>query len=230
MGHETVDGFQETEKQNSGCATNEENAMNSCKVNSASVSETVIIGIPKELPNLNNSCATISADSAVATDSENRLNNSGENAKVRDAENEGKSWVVDVKCRDEEEERVCRICHLSSEQGMKPSMGWKTELIRLGCSCNGELSLAHSYCAEAWFKLKGNRVCEICGEMVSNIRGIGDEMFMEEWIESGLNGNELNSSERHGDGCWHGQPFCNFLMACLVIAFVVPWFFHINMF
>jgi len=78
------------------------------------------------------------------------------------------------------------------------------------------------------------RKCEICGEMVNNIKGVGADKFMEEWIESGVRNsgidiNPPNSSQRSREEvCWHGQPFCNFLMACLVIAFVLPWFFRIN--
>lgn len=221
MGHESVDGFQETEKPNLGCATDEENVDNSRESNGVSVSETVI-GIPKEFP--------ISA--VVVIDSENPLTETGENAKVSERNNEGKSWVVDLKCGDEETwegERVCRICLLDSGQELKASSMEKTELIRLGCGCNGELSVAHPCCAEAWFKFKGNRICEICGETVDNIRGVGNETFMEEWLENGGHGNAPNSTER-SQGCWQGQTFCNFLMACLVIAFVVPWFFRINMF
>lgn len=62
-----------------------------------------------------------------------------------------------------QEEPVCRICHLSSEQSpeadMKENGGNVTasKLIQLGCKCKDELGIAHSLCAEAWFKLKGNR-------------------------------------------------------------------------
>ncbi|MCI13975.1 hypothetical protein A2U01_0035100, partial [Trifolium medium] len=33
----------------------------------------------------------------------------------------------------------------------------KTGLIMLGCACKDELGIAHRHCAEAWFKIKGNR-------------------------------------------------------------------------
>lgn len=73
------------------------------------------------------------------------------------------------------------------------------------------------------------RLCEICGETAKNIRGIADDRFMEEWNIRMFSGYGIQSSER-SRGCWSGQPFCNFLLACLVIAFVLPWFFRINMF
>ncbi|CAN1166220.1 hypothetical protein LINPERPRIM_LOCUS34175 [Linum perenne] len=137
-------------------------------------------------------------------------------------------------------EKVCRICHLSSEGSIEAVTAaaaaahgvtvTSMELIQLGCGCKDELGVAHSHCGEAWFKLKGNRVCEICGEMAKNITGVGDNVsFMEEWNQMRLIHGGANQPER-GGGCWRGQPFCNFLMACLVIAFVLPWFFRVNMF
>lgn len=121
-----------------------------------------------------------------------------------------------------EAEKVCRICHLSPDRAEDGS-----ELIQLGCGCKGELEIAHRQCAEAWFKLKGNRYCEICGANAKNITGEDGSRFMEEWHDRRVL-SIRNSSERAG--CWRHQPFCNFLMACLVIAFILPWFFRIEMF
>ncbi|KAI9198484.1 hypothetical protein LWI28_016662 [Acer negundo] len=131
-------------------------------------------------------------------------------------------------------ERVCRICHLSSEQLSETASAnsvctTTVELIPIGCGCKDELGIAHIHCAEAWFKLKGNRSCEICGQIAKNISGVVDNRFMAEWNEQRIIGSGSNPSERR-EGCWRGQPFCNFLMACLVIAFVLPWFFRVNMF
>lgn len=82
------------------------------------------------------------------------------------------SCVIDIKCGsgDEKvtkesgiEERVCRICQLDSEQSLETTDATDTvdsstmDLIQLGCGCKNELGIAHSHCAEAWFKLKGNR-------------------------------------------------------------------------
>ncbi|CDO96838.1 unnamed protein product [Coffea canephora] len=126
---------------------------------------------------------------------------------------------------DGENQRLCRICHLSKPEDEKNSM----DLIELGCGCRGELGFAHSHCAEAWFKLRGNRLCEICGETAKNVTGVSDNRFLEEWNEQGItNGAAFSSGRRRG--CLHSQPLCNFLMACLVIAFVLPWFFRVNMF
>ncbi|XP_022720369.1 uncharacterized protein LOC111278128 [Durio zibethinus] len=131
-------------------------------------------------------------------------------------------------------ERVCRICHLNSEQSLESTDSTSTaaaamDLIQLGCECKDELGIAHSHCAEAWFKLKGNRMCEICGQTAKNITGVRDNGFIEDWHDQGSTSGGVGSSVR-GGGCWRGQPFCNFLMACLVVAFVLPWFFRVNMF
>lgn len=73
------------------------------------------------------------------------------------------------------------------------------------------------------------RLCEICGETAKNVTGVSDNRFLEEWNEQGItNGAAFSSGRRRG--CLHSQPLCNFLMACLVIAFVLPWFFRVNMF
>ncbi|KAA8524955.1 hypothetical protein F0562_011407 [Nyssa sinensis] len=54
------------------------------------------------------------------------------------------------------EEKVCRICHLSSE------MSESLELIQLGCCCKGELGVSHRQCAETWFKHRGNSIARKC--------------------------------------------------------------------
>ncbi|KAJ8497723.1 hypothetical protein OPV22_008275 [Ensete ventricosum] len=117
---------------------------------------------------------------------------------------------------------ACRICHLSPDRSEEGS-----ELFQLGCGCKGDLGVAHRHCAEAWFKVKGNRYCEICGENAKNVTGEDNSKFMNEWSERGDSSNQ-NVSERCS--CWRHQPFCNFLMACLVIAFMLPWFLRVNMF
>ncbi|KAA8515081.1 hypothetical protein F0562_018132 [Nyssa sinensis] len=158
--------------------------------------------------------------------------------KIKESKDEKHSCVIDVKCsgggfgENLDGERVCRICHLTSDQSSETNTTTTTtttNLIQLGCGCKDELGIAHSHCAEAWFKLKGNRLCEICGKTAKNITGVEDNRFMEEWNDQRSSGSGTNASNR-GGGCWRGQPFCNFLMACLVIAFVLPWFFRVNMF
>ncbi|XP_055828250.1 uncharacterized protein LOC129896394 [Solanum dulcamara] len=156
----------------------------------------------------------------------------GNEVKVKDLKKgDDFSTVIDVKCDGgdgklgEDCQRVCRICHLSTSEAEKNLV----DLIELGCGCKGELGFLHSHCAEAWFKLKGNRVCEICGEVAQNVTGVSNNRFIEEWNDARSTASGTGSTETTR-GYWHGQPFCNFLMACLVISFVLPWFFRVNMF
>lgn len=69
------------------------------------------------------------------------------------------SCVIDVN-ENLDGEWVCRICHLNSDQSLEATsttVQIQRELIQLGCGCKDELGGAHSHCAEAWFKIKGNR-------------------------------------------------------------------------
>ncbi|XP_074308169.1 uncharacterized protein LOC141643045 isoform X2 [Silene latifolia] len=50
--------------------------------------------------------------------------------------------------------RDCRICYLSFD-GSDLESGLPIEL---GCSCKEDLAAAHKHCAEAWFKIRGNKI------------------------------------------------------------------------
>ncbi|KAL0906085.1 hypothetical protein M5K25_024547 [Dendrobium thyrsiflorum] len=128
-------------------------------------------------------------------------------------------------CSEKEGEKICRICHLSSELVGSAEEGW--ELIKIGCGCKEELGIAHRRCAEAWFRVKGNRLCEICGLNAKSIVGKDDFSFMELWHEGRRRpgaSNNLNS-RNHGT-YWTSQRFCTFLVSFLVIAFILQWYFR----
>lgn len=59
-------------------------------------------------------------------------------------------------CSIDVNERICRICHLSAEESGEKGVDLMM-MMELGCGCKGELEVAHLPCAEAWFKVKGNR-------------------------------------------------------------------------
>nr|DAD37802.1 TPA_asm: hypothetical protein HUJ06_008443 [Nelumbo nucifera] len=87
---------------------------------------------------------------------------STEERRTKAPEAEKHACVVDIKCGDGElssenweGEKVCRICHLSSGFDHPAEV---SDLITLGCGCKSELGIAHRHCAEAWFKLRGNRM------------------------------------------------------------------------
>ncbi|KAF1882002.1 hypothetical protein Lal_00038646 [Lupinus albus] len=125
-------------------------------------------------------------------------------------ETDKNSSVVDIKrssCKglsiSSDGERVCRICYLASGRlsnasavGIDGSTTSRADLIHLGCACKDDLGIAHIHCAEAWFRLRGNRVCEICGETAKNVSGIADRRSMAEWNERGHMDEESNSSRQ----------------------------------
>lgn len=125
--------------------------------------------------------------------------------------------------------RICRICHLGLESNSHES----GVPIQLGCSCKDDLAAAHKQCAEAWFKIRGNKTCEICNSIARNVAGATE-------IETAELSNEVNNANAtssisaaigHGEtrSIWHGHRFLNFLLACMVFAFVISWLFHFNM-
>ncbi|KAG8067464.1 hypothetical protein GUJ93_ZPchr0005g16314 [Zizania palustris] len=120
----------------------------------------------------------------------------------------------------------CRICHLGGD-GELPAESGSGRLVRLGCGCRGELAAAHRRCAEAWFSVRGSRRCEICGENAVNIPGWGGggKEFMQRWHETAA-GTDGEDSSKPCSGFCRSQTFCNLLVACLVIVFVLPWFFR----
>lgn len=116
-------------------------------------------------------------------------------------------------------EKECRICHLTLETNQEAGAS-----IVLGCSCKDDLAAAHKQCAEAWFKIKGNRTCEICGSTARNVVGIENTDFMDQWNE----GSTSTPPPTEPRSFWRGHRFLNFLLACMVFAFVISWLFHFN--
>ncbi|XP_022870737.1 uncharacterized protein LOC111389976 [Olea europaea var. sylvestris] len=118
-------------------------------------------------------------------------------------------------------EKVCRIYHFGNE---KTSSG-NSEVISLGCDCKGELGFSHRHCAETSFGQRDNRLCEICGKTVNITSNLEDtSIFMMERNEMRLISTTLDTSRESCSPC--KKSLCNFLMACLVLAFVLPWFFR----
>nr|DAD21268.1 TPA_asm: hypothetical protein HUJ06_022731 [Nelumbo nucifera] len=112
--------------------------------------QTVIVIAPAEDESANGECGGSKAKDNVLETSKVSL------------ELEKHTCVIGVKCGGEfsgetwEGEKACRICHLSSVSDYPSEV--PSDLITLGCGCKGELGIAHRHCAEAWFKLRGNRI------------------------------------------------------------------------
>ncbi|AQK97952.1 uncharacterized protein LOC100193426 isoform 2 [Zea mays] len=97
----------------------------------------------------------------------------------------------------------CRICHLGPEDDESAVPG--SEVMLLGCGCKDELGAAHQQCAEAWFRIKGDRRCEICGSDAKNITGLEVKKFMEQW--HGRRVAHAQTTEERESHCWRQQPF-----------------------
>lgn len=134
---------------------------NSRNLVSGAVPETVVVIDSAEAESVNGDNRKL--DAKV---NESGLSKSSMKVPKGASEADNKSCVIDIKggsCKDFSEnlegERICRICHLASGQtsDATPASTTSGDLVQLGCACKDELGIAHSHCAEAWFKLKGNR-------------------------------------------------------------------------
>ncbi|KAE8654279.1 laccase-8-like [Hibiscus syriacus] len=138
------------------------------------------------------------------------------------------SGANEIKVHLSKVEKDCRICHLGLESNSHES----GVAIELGCSCKDDLAAAHKHSAEAWFKIRGNKTCEICHSIARNVVGVNE-------IESVEQLNKTNSSAAtvavsgavsYSDSrnFWHGHRFLNLHLACMVFALVISWLFHLN--
>ncbi|KAL5568946.1 hypothetical protein UlMin_025521 [Ulmus minor] len=136
--------------------------------------------------------------------------------------------VPEVKVHLSKDERDCRICHLSMDATNHES----GIPIELGCSCKDDLAAAHKHCAEAWFKIKGNKTCEICGSTAQNVAGVNEAEAAEQWNEANDTATTTPATApvhpAETRNFWQGHRFLNFLLACMVFAFVISWLFHFN--
>ncbi|KAJ6768099.1 ZINC FINGER RING-CH-TYPE [Salix koriyanagi] len=133
----------------------------------------------------------------------------------------------EIKLNLAEVERDCRICHLTLDAGNLES-GLSIEL---GCSCKDDLAAAHKQCAEAWFKIKGNKTCEICGSIARNVAGAIETELAEPWNQANdiaMATTTVPVQPAETRSFWQGHQFLNFLLACMVFAFVISWLFHFN--
>ncbi|KAH6802324.1 RING/FYVE/PHD zinc finger superfamily protein [Perilla frutescens var. frutescens] len=135
--------------------------------------------------------------------------------------------AVETKLHLDKVERDCRICHLSMDAANQDS----GIPIELGCSCKDDLAAAHKQCAEAWFKIKGDKTCEICGSVAQNVVGVTEAEPAESWNETSdtaAAAATTSQSSSQSRNFWQGHRFLNFLLACMVFAFVISWLFHFN--
>ncbi|KAK1354630.1 RING-CH-type domain-containing protein [Heracleum sosnowskyi] len=139
--------------------------------------------------------------------------------------------VDDFKIFLERMERDCRICHLSL--GADENDGESGVAIELGCCCKNDLAAAHQRCAEAWFKIKGNKICEICNSVAQNVVGPSDIESTQQICEANvIPASAVSlpvSSTSESRVFLIGHRFVNILLACIVFAFFLSWLFHFHM-
>ncbi|KAF5750883.1 hypothetical protein HS088_TW03G01223 [Tripterygium wilfordii] len=146
---------------------------------------------------------------------------------VSDCSVEVEGGVREMKVHLAKVERVCRICYLGLESDSHES-GFPIEL---GCSCKDDLAAAHKQCAETWFKIKGNKTCEICNSIARNITLASESELTEQLNESNnatATATAVSASVPQAEprSFWRGHRLLNFLLACMVLAFVISWLFH----
>lgn len=163
-------------------------------------------------------CATESEIGEVMEESR-RVSSVAESDRSVDLEN----GIGETKLHVDKIERDCRICHLSLVSS-GPESGFAIEL---GCSCKDDLAAAHRNCAEAWFKIKGNKTCEICNSIARNVIGPNEVESTQQTNESSAASAPVSSTSE-ARTCLNGHRFLNFLLACMVFAFVISWLFHFN--
>ncbi|KAL8215211.1 hypothetical protein R6Q57_004660 [Mikania cordata] len=136
-----------------------------------------------------------------------------------------------VHCKDASEKQ-CRICHLNTEiGGGDPADEGGGGTIELGCNCKGDLGVAHKQCAETWFKIKGNMICEICGAAAKNAGGghthdTSQTTTETEPVDRSATGPVMVPIEPRT--FWQGRRIMNILLGCMVFAFIISWLFHFN--
>ncbi|CAN7104048.1 unnamed protein product [Brassica rapa subsp. narinosa] len=166
-------------------------------------------------------CCNVSAHAVHEVEKDTSTHVSGESdASAKEKAEE--FHVVDLSsCGGESDngQSICRICHVGSDQTPDRVSG-KTvvslELIQIGCKCKNELALAHFHCAEAWFKLRGNSVCEICGCTAKNVTV---SLTEEEWSEVIV---DTRVDERRR----HSRQSCCVLIFIILTLILIHWVFN----
>lgn len=76
------------------------------------------------------------------------------------------------------------------------------------------------------------RTCEICGSIARNVVGVNDTELAEQWNEANdtvmPTAVATTAQPAENRNFWQGHRFLNFLLACMVFAFVISWLFHFN--
>ncbi|KAB5544323.1 hypothetical protein DKX38_012435 [Salix brachista] len=75
------------------------------------------------------------------------------------------------------------------------------------------------------------RTCEICGSVARNVAGAIETELAEPWNQANdiaMATTTVPVQPAETRSFWQGHQFLNFLLACMVFAFVISWLFHFN--
>ncbi|CAB4270872.1 unnamed protein product [Prunus armeniaca] len=79
---------------------------------------------------------------------------------------------------------------------------------------------------------RGDETCEICGSTARNVAGVTEAELVEQWSETNDTAMATSAAApvqtAESRNFWQGHRFLNFLLACMVFAFVISWLFHFN--
>lgn len=99
-------------------------------------------------------------------------------------------------------------------------------IVQLVLICFDHLSLT---CKIVFFVyISHSRICEICGSTALNVAGVSDTEPIEQWSEANTSQAPPAVPPSETRSFWQGHRLLKFLVACLVLAFVVSWLFHFN--
>lgn len=88
------------------------------------------------------------------------------------------------------------------------------------------------YCCLTSYHVYNCRTCEICGSTARNVAGVTEAELVEQWSETNDTAMATSAAApvqtAESRNFWQGHRFLNFLLACMVFAFVISWLFHFN--
>lgn len=73
------------------------------------------------------------------------------------------------------------------------------------------------------------RTCEICNSVARNVVEVNESEEIEKSNENNSNAAvQTSATPSVTQSFWRGHRLLNFLLACMVFAFVISWLFHFN--